>query len=171
MRLDQGGPDRAQVVGEPDADARLLARFRLAVPGDCTDGDSAGPAMRSVPALAEASVCAAASPPVLCSVDSSAGFGMSSGLTRPWMTWSEPSRPTVAMQPAMAKSSGLNLARDAAFASISSRRASTASASATSSSVQSSSSRLISSSWRARSFSISAFSAPVGSAGSGWMRP
>ena len=31
LRLDQRGADRAQIVGEPDADARLLARLRLAV--------------------------------------------------------------------------------------------------------------------------------------------
>ena len=96
---------------------------------------------------------------------------MSSGFTSPWMTWSEPSRPMVAMHPAIAKSSGLNRARDSTWASIASRRGSMASASSTSASVHSSSSMLTSSSWRARSFSISAFSASVGSAGSGWMRP
>ena len=43
-----------------------------------------------------------------------AGFGMSSGLTSPWMIWCVPSRPMVAMQPATAKSSGLNLAQASA---------------------------------------------------------
>ena len=89
----------------------------------------------------------------------------------PWMTCSAPSRPMVAMQPAITKSSGRKVVRASTSASIASRRASMASASSTSGSVHSSSSMLASSSWRVRSRWGSAFSASVGSPGSGWMRP
>ena len=68
------------------------------------------------------------------------GSGMSSGRTRPWMTWSAPSRAMVAMQPAIRKSSRRQVARASIPPSISSRRISMPSASSTCSPVHASSS-------------------------------
>ena len=170
MGLDQRRADGAEIVAEPDADARVLARLAS---GSGRAGGMAGLEMEGAWMLELPSPAAPASswPVPFCASSSLASAaGMSSGLTRPWTSCILPSLLTVTMQPETAMCSGRNTARASTAASMSARRVSIVSPSAASSPVHSSSSMLTSSSWRTCRRSISAFSSSVVCPGVGCTR-